>query len=122
MNRLIAIIALVLLASLVFSYDKTVTWQPPTQWTDGHELLEQDLDFYSLYCNGNPEPFVVIDNVIGNRSAVVDFTPLGTGTHVCHLTVTALNGEESDPSNEGNFIVGPRIPGAPTNFVITLSP
>lgn len=117
-RTLTTILALGLLSTLVFSFDRTVSWEPPVLWENGDPLLEQDLDFYTLYCNG--QPFITIDNIIGQRTAVVDFAPLGEGTHVCHLTVTALNGMESGPSNTSNFTVGPRIPGAPQNFVITL--
>jgi hypothetical protein len=110
----------VLLAALTFGYDRTVEWEPPTQYENGDALLEQDLDFYTLYCNA--QPFVTIDSIIGQRTAIVDFGPLGEGTHECYLTVTALNGMESAPSNTANFTVGPRTPMAPTNFVIVLSP
>lgn len=113
------IVPVLLLSGLVFSFDRTVTWTPPTQYTNGDALLEQDLDYYTLYCGG--QPFAQIDSIIGTHSAVIDFSPLGEGTHECYLTVTALNGQESGPSNTANFTVGPRVPGAPTNLVITLS-
>jgi len=111
-----------LLAGLVFAVDMNISWTPPTEYENGDPLLEQELDFYSLYCNGDAAPLATIDSIIGTRTAVVSFSSLGEGTHTCHLTVTALNGEESVPSNTANFTVGPRTPGAPTNFVITLSP
>jgi hypothetical protein len=110
--------AALLLGSLTFAVDRTVEWVPPTEYENGDPLLEQELDFYTLYCNS--EPFVTIDSVIGDRTAIVNFSPLGEGTHECYLTVTALNGEESGPSNTANFTVGPRTPMAPANFVITL--
>jgi hypothetical protein len=108
----------VLLGSLTFAYDRSVSWTPPDAYENGDPLLEQDLDFYTLYCNA--QPFATIDNVVGTNTATIDFSPLGEGTHTCYLTVTALNGLESDPSNTQNFTVGPRKPGAPINFVITL--
>lgn len=114
------IVPLLLICGLTLSWDRTVEWTPPVEYENGDVLLEQDLDFYSLYCNGSTTPLVTIDSVIGTRTEIVDFSPLGEGTHTCHLTVTALNGEESGPSNDANFTVGPRTPGAPTNFVITL--
>lgn len=111
----------ILLSGLVFGIGShTVDWDPPTEYENGDPLLEQDLDYYTLYCND--AAFVTIDNIIGQSSAVVDFSPLGEGTHTCYLTVTALNGMESAPSNTANFTVGPRTPMAPTNFVIILSP
>jgi hypothetical protein len=109
---------ILLLSGLVFGVDQSVTWVPPDAYENGDPLLEQDLDFYTLYCNG--QPYSTIDNVIGQNTALIDFGPLGEGTHECYLTVTALNGMESAPSNTANFTVGPRTPGAPTNFVIAL--
>jgi len=121
MNKpVVATAVVLLLASLTLALDFSISFVPPTEWENGDELLEQDLDFYSMYCNGAAEPFVILDSIIGTHSRVVDFAPLGEGTHVCHLTVTALNGEESGPSNTENFTVGPRTPGSPTNFVISL--
>jgi hypothetical protein len=113
-------ITIILIGSLTFALDQSVSWTPPIAYTNGNPLLEQDLDFYTIYCGG--VEFVEIDSVIGTRTALIDFSPLGEGTHVCEMTVTALNGRESAPSNSANFTVGPRTPQAPQNFVITLSP
>lgn len=111
-------IVLIGLASLTFAFDGNVSWEPPTQYTNGDPLLEQDLDYYTMYCDG--QPLTTIDSIIGQRTAVVDLTPLGEGTHDCTLTVTTLNGQESAHSNVASFTVGPRVPGAPTTLVITL--
>lgn len=118
MKRAKWILPLILVSALTFSLDQTVSWTPPVAYTNGDPLLEQDLDFYTLYCSG--AEFTQIDSIIGNSTAVIDFTPLGEGTHICYLTVTAVNGQESGPSNTANFTVGPRVPLGPQNFVISL--
>ena len=113
----IALVTL-LLGSLVFGWEGNISWDPPTENTDGTILLEQDLDFYTFFCDG--VPLATIDSIIGTRTATVSTLSLAEGSHNCWLTVTALNGQESDPSEVRNFIIGPRVPGAPTNFVINL--
>lgn len=112
MKYFLRVIALLGLASITFAFDANISWTPPISYENGDALLEQDLDFYTLYCNG--APFVTIDSIIGTRSATVDMTALGEGTHSCALRVTALNGMESGDSNIVNFTIGPRVPNPPT--------
>lgn len=97
----------------------TIMWSPPTQYEGGTPLDEQDLDFYTLYCN-NAE-VKQIDSVIGTTSDVVDLTGFITGNYACNLTVTAIPippnvGAESGPSNDINFTIGPRVPMAPADL------
>ncbi len=94
-----------------------ISWTPPTEYTDGAPLLEQDLDFYTFYCDGGS--VAVIDSVIGTRSADVSTNALAQGNHTCHLTVTSLQAAESGPSNEINFTIGPRVPMAPAGLSLT---
>lgn len=129
------LIAIILIGSLTFNYERdgffltaayaqaggvlTINWGPPTEYTDGAPLLEQDLDFYTFYCNG--VEIKQIDSVIGNTSDLVDLTGLASGNYTCHLTVTALPivpnlGAESGPSNTINFTIGPRVPMAPVGL------
>lgn len=103
-------IALVMLASITFASDNTINWVPPVFYTNGVPLLEQDLDYYILYCDG--AVLQVIDSIIGTPTAQVHL-PKTEGTHVCHLTVTTLVGVESGPSNEHVFTNQPLIPAAP---------
>ena len=110
--------ALFLLSTLVFAVDGNVGYTPPTENTDGSVLLEQDLDYYTFYCDG--QPYATIDSIIGNRTAVVSLDGLTEGSHDCNLTVTALNGAESGASNSINFTIGPRVPNPPTGLTITL--
>ncbi len=131
MKRLIQIlITVILLGSLVLQYDEgklqlssayaqtngilTISWTPPTQYTDGFPLLEQDLDFYTFYCNGSQ--IKQIDSIIGTRSDGVDVSGLSSGNYTCNLTVTDVLGEESGPSGDINFTIGARTPGAPVNL------
>jgi hypothetical protein len=118
MKNVVRVIALLLVSTLVFSLDGTVSWTPPVEYVDGTPLLEQELDFYTLYCDD--VVVATIDNVIGQRSAVVDMSALTEGSHTCALTVTALNGQESGYSNIVNFTVGPRVPGVPADLTIIL--
>ena len=118
MNKLVRLVALLLLSTLVFAIDRTISWTPPAFNTDGSVLLEQDLDFYTVYCDG--VPLVSIDVIIGTHSAVISLDALTEGSHACVLTVTALNGQESAPSNTVNFTIGPRVPMPPTGLTIAL--
>jgi hypothetical protein len=91
-----------------------ISWEPPTEYTDGVALLEQDLDFYTLYCND--AELKQIDAIIGTHADTVDLTSLPTGDYTCHLTTTSLEAQESGPSNTINFILGPRVPMAPAGL------
>ena len=107
--------AILLVLSLTVQADAfTITWQPPTQYTDGTSLLEQELDFYTLYINGTG--VVNLDVILGTWTANVTITE--PGTHVLALTVTANNGVESNLSDTVNFTVGPRTPSAPVSLTI----
>lgn len=109
-KNIVRAIALLCLASITLAYDRQISWVPPTFYTNGEPLLEQDLDFYTVYCDG--AQLVVIDSIIGTVTATVDL-PSSEGTHVCHMTVTTLTGVESDPSNELVFTNQLRAPAAP---------
>lgn len=91
-----------------------LAWTPPTEYTDGAPLLEQDIDFYTLYCDG--AEFITIDAIIGTHSESVNVTAMAPGDHACYLTVTMLTGAESDGSNTVNFTIGPRVPMAPAGL------
>ena len=128
------LIAVVLLGSLTLTLDLdrgfylkaahaqstgtlTISCIPPTQFTDGFPLLEQELDFYTFSCQHLLGTFVKeIDSIIGTRSDAVDISGLASGDYTCHLTVTTLLAAESGPSNTINFTIGPRVPMAPANL------
>lgn len=105
---------LLVLSLTVQADDFTISWLPPTQYTDGTPLLEQELDFYTLYINGTG--VVNLDVILGTWTA--DITITEPGTHVLALTVTANNGVESALSTPVNFTVGPRTPMAPINLTV----
>lgn len=94
-----------------------VSWEPPTEYEDGYPLLEQELDYYTFYCND--EEVKQIDSVIGTRSDMVDISNLPSGNYTCHLTVTSLEGMESQPSNTADFFIGARTPGSPALLTIS---
>lgn len=127
------IIAAVLLGSLSLQYDTTgvslraayaqaggilgIDWTPPTTYTDGVPLLEQDMDFYTFFCNG--VPMKTIDLVVGTYHDDVDISQWPSNDYTCHLTITSLLGQESDPSNTVNFTIGARKPGTVTGLTIS---
>ena len=123
------IVALALLGSLTFEYEQgfqltaamaqnsgsiEIGWTPPTEYTDNAPLLEQDLDYDTLFCNA--AELKQIDSVAGTRNDTVDLTGLAIGDYACHLTVTTLLASESGPSNIINFTIGPRVPMAPAGL------
>lgn len=104
------ILACLLLGSLTIQADVfTISWLPPTQYTDGSPLLEQDLDYYTLYVDGFST--IYYDSIPGTYSQLHEIVP--AGTYELTLTVTSLEGVESGPSNMIVFTVGPRTPKPP---------
>lgn len=111
------IVAFLLIAPLVFAgAPKTFDWVPPTQNTDGTPLSDAEIGSYNIYCNQ-----VLLGNQ-PNTGGTDTWTspPLPAGTYDCHATTLGTNGEESPNSNSVNFIVDPSVPGAPTNFSVSL--
>lgn len=110
MKYVVRAIALLMLASITFAFDESISWTPPTFYTNGTALLEQDLDYYTLYCDGNK--LVELDSIIGTWTATISF-PDTPGTYTCWLTTTTLLGVESSASNVKIFTNQPRTPMAP---------
>jgi hypothetical protein len=111
----LTLLLLLVAAMPVWADELLVEWTPPTQYTDGTPLLEQDLDYYTLHMNG--AELLTLDAIVGTWSVVITVTE--PGTHEFRLTVTDLNGQTSDMSNTATFTVGPRTPGVPTNLTVT---
>lgn len=108
---------LLICAPLVFAVEpKTFDWTPPTQNSDGTVLTDAEIASYNIFCNS-----VLLGNVI-NTGGTDTFTsaPLPAGDYICHATTVRDDGQESLPSNSVNFTVDLSIPGAPTNFSVTL--
>jgi hypothetical protein len=129
MKRLRLLAVMLLLGGLTFDYERgfyitaayaqaggtlTISWSPPTEYTDGFPLLEQDMDFYTFSCNGSQ--LKVIDLVVGTYSDIVDVSGLSSGSYTCHLTITSLEAVESGPSNTINFTINARTPGSPAGL------
>ena len=110
MKYFIRVLALLGLASITFAYVETIRWTPPAFYTNGNVLLEQELDFYTFYCDG--QQVEILDSIIGTWQRDVEF-PDTAGQHECWLTATTLLGVESGPSNTKVFTNDPRIPMAP---------
>lgn len=100
---------LMFLAVPVWADDFQICWQPPTQFENGDPLLEQDLDFYTLYIND--QNVMSFDVIVGTWCVV--YTTHTEGTYFTKMTVTHVNGQTSGFSNETSFTLGPRRPMAP---------
>lgn len=113
--KLLSIFAALLLSSFpAIADDWQICWTPPTQFVNGDPLLEQDLDFYTLYVNA--VPVLNFDVIVGTWC--VTYTTHTEGTYTAALTVTHINGQTSDLSNEVSFTLGPRRPMAPSNLTV----
>jgi hypothetical protein len=112
----IVAIAVLMISTTTQASTIQLSWTPPTEYEDGTPLLEQDLDFYTVYINGTPA--TNLDVIVGTWSAEIVFTV--PGSHQVALTVTDLNGQESQLSNTQVFTVGPRTPKAPTLQVVVV--
>jgi hypothetical protein len=95
--------------SFADSFD--ICWTPPTQFVNGDALLEQDLDYYTLYMND--AEVMSFDVIVGTWC--VEYITHVEGTYTAELTVTHMNGQTSDRSNQSVFTLGPRKPKAPAN-------
>lgn len=113
---------LMFLAVPVWADDFNICWTPPTHFcgnvectTSGDPLFEQDLDYYTLYMNG--QSVMNFEAIVGTWC--VTYTTHTEGTYTAQLTVTHTNGKTSPLSNEASFVLGPRTPGAPINLTVT---
>lgn len=101
--------ALLLASAQGFADDIEICWTPPTTFVNGDPLLEQDLDFYTLYVNDGE---VMSFDVIVGTWCVTYVTHI-EGTYLFEMTVTHINGQTSERSNQRSFTLGPRQPMAP---------
>lgn len=109
------LMVLALLASLTVQADTfTISWTPPTARTDGTPIDETEFSKYSFYCDGNH----VVDLAVIPGVWEADVTIHPQGTYVCGLTVSDLEGRESELSNSLDFVVGPHAPGPVTGLQI----
>lgn len=113
-RALLAVLLLGGLFSTALADDFQICWTPPTQFVNGDALLEQDLDFYTLYING--QEIMSFDSIVGTWC--VTYTTHTEGTYEAQLTVTHINGMTSDLSTPRSFTLGPRQPKAPSNLTV----
>lgn len=113
-RALLAVLLLGGLFSTALADDFQICWTPPTQFVNGDALLEQDLDFYTLYIND--QEVMSFDVIVGTWC--VTYTTHTEGTYTAQLTVTHINGMTSDLSNPSSFTLGPRQPKAPSNLTV----
>lgn len=101
-------------APAIYADDFQICWQPPTEFENGDPLLEQDLDFYTLYIND--QNVMSFDVIVGTWC--VTYTTHVEGTYTVDMTVTHINGQTSARSNQTTFTLGPRRPMAPSNLTV----
>jgi len=112
---LAAVTALFAVATPARAESWNVCWQPPTAYTNGTQLLEQEITSYTLYIDGNE--LLTFNAIIGTWCYVITInTP---GTYVAEMTVTTENGQTSVRSNQATFTLGPLTPGPVTNLTVT---
>lgn len=114
------LVLLLLIASpVLFAYqNKTFTWTPPTQNTDGSPLLDAAIASYNIFCNGS-----LLGTVTNTGNTQQWTSPNGSlppGTYDCYATTVRIDQVESDSSNTINFLVPPSTPGEPTGFSVTI--
>jgi hypothetical protein len=104
------LVLLVLLSPLAFALgEKTFTFTPPTQYTDGSALPNAMIASYDIECDGGL--LVNLPNVplMTDRYEA----PPGTftvGDHACRAFTVTTEGARSGPSNTVNFTVAPGVP------------
>jgi len=105
----ILILLLVLAWTPLFATD--FSWVAPTEYEDGTPLTVADLDFYQLICSGQSFQYP--------GTATSSSETFAPGDYTCALTVAAINGQVSAPSNVVNFSIAQPIPKAPTGLTVT---
>ncbi len=111
MKHFVRAIALLCLASITLAFERDISYTPPEFYVNGDVLLEQELDFYTVYCDD--QVVTILDSIIGTWARTVDFPEITGASDTCWLTTTTLLGAESDPSNVKVFMGPPRTPMAP---------
>ena len=91
----LGVLASIGLVSVALVQPLTLSYTPPTQYTDGSPLPIEELAEARLYCSGS---LVITETDINGTFDNVDAV-LTVGDHTCYATVVAINGIESDPSN-----------------------
>jgi len=113
-----ALIALLFVSPLVFAVgEKTFTFTPPTEYTDGTPLPQSAIASYDIECDG--ELLVnVPNNPVDTDTYQAPPGTFATGVHSCVAFTVTTEGIRSGPSNTVNFTVDPGVPSPPVNFVV----
>ena len=92
-------IAFILIASIAFAWDATVTWQAPTQYVTGDSLDSGDIAGYLI--SYGPQSGIYTTNQL-NIGNVLEYTITGINDEAVYIVVQTLlyNGEISGYSNE----------------------
>ncbi len=122
----IRLFVLVLVSSpVVFAYqNKTFSWTPPTQNTDGSPLLDSEISSYNIFCAEIGAPQATLLGTVTNTGNTTQWTSpdgsLPPGTYDCFATTLRNDGAESERSNTVNFSVPQSTPSRPTGFSVTI--
>ncbi len=118
MRRIQLVIALLLIAPLVFAWQhKEFNWTPPTEYVDGSPLQDSEIAEYRIYCNG-----ALLGTVENSGATSTWRSPDGSlppGDYSCYATTVVTSGEESEASNTINFTVEQSGPNPPSEFSVT---
>lgn len=107
-----------LLSSLAYAGDVTLTWTPPTQNTDGSELT--DLAGYRIYYGTASASYTQTIEVANPGATSLVVEGLAEGTYYFAATAINASGIESDYSNEAAKVVEPppTTPAPPSGLAV----
>jgi len=119
------IVAIIVASPVLFAYqNKTFTWTPPTQNTDGSPLIDSEISSYSIFCaEVNATQATLLGTVTNTGNTNQWTSPDGSlppGTYDCFATTVRNDGAESGRSNTINFSVPQATPAPPTGFSVTI--
>ena len=95
-------VLLIMSVTLAMAYTgtATLTWTPPTTFTDGTPLIPAtDISSYKIYSGTSPGIYGTPAIVTGGTTTTYMMT-IGTGTTYFALSVVGMNGLESVKSSE----------------------
>lgn len=119
------IVAIIVASPVLFAFqNKTFTWTPPTQNTDGSPLIDSEIASYNIFCaEVNATQATLLGTVTNTGNTNQWTSPDGSlppGTYDCFATTVRNDGAESGRSNTINFSVPQATPDPPTGFSVTI--
>ena len=123
MKRLVLL--LLICSPVLFAYqNKTFTWIPPTQNTDGSPLIDSEIASYNIFCAEVAASSATLLGTVTNVGNTQQWTSpdgsLPPGTYDCFATTVRNDGVESVRSNTVNFSVPQATPDPPDGFSVTI--